>query len=205
MFITFEGIDGSGKTTAILKAKEELEKKGYKVLVTREPGGERIAEQLRQIILDNKNESMHSWTEALLFIAARKEHLEKVIKPALEKGMIVISDRFMDSTSAYQGNARNIGVENVDHIQAIILGECKPDLTLFFDIKPEVAEKRMNIRGEEIKNRLDKEKMDFKEKVYQGYKTLIKNNPERIKQVDASKSIEEVSDQVLKLILEKIK
>ncbi|MBY7704683.1 dTMP kinase [Vibrio harveyi] len=138
-------------------------------------------------------------------MAARKEHLEKVIKPALKNGVVVISDRFMDSTSAYQGNARNIGVENVDHIQAIILGECKPDLTLFFDIKPEVAESRMNIRGEEIKNRLDKEKMDFKEKVYQGYKTLVKNNPKRIKEVDASKTIDEVSDQALKLILENLK
>ncbi|AGJ90470.1 dTMP kinase [Mycoplasma putrefaciens] len=205
MFITFEGIDGSGKTTALLDVKSELEKMGYKVLVTREPGGELIAEQIRKILLDNNNLTINPWTEALLFIAARKEHLEKVIKPALKNNIIVISDRFIDSTSAYQGSAREIGVENVDRIQNIVLGDCIPDLTLFFDISFDLAEARINIRGKTTKNRLDKEKKDFKQKVYQGYKTLIKKNPYRIKVIDASKTLDIVSKQALEFILEKIK
>ncbi|AEM69050.1 dTMP kinase [Mycoplasma putrefaciens] len=205
MFITFEGIDGSGKTTALLDVKSELEKMGYKVLVTREPGGELIAEQIRKILLDNNNLTINPWTEALLFIAARKEHLEKVIKPALKNNIIVISDRFIDSTSAYQGSAREIGVENVDRIQNTVLGDCIPDLTLFFDISFDLAEARINIRGKTTKNRLDKEKKDFKQKVYQGYKTLIKKNPDRIKVIDASKTLDIVSKQALEFILEKIK
>ncbi|ACU78853.1 dTMP kinase [synthetic Mycoplasma mycoides JCVI-syn1.0] len=205
MFITFEGMDGSGKTTALLKVKEELERLNYKVLITREPGGEAIAEQIRQIILDNKNKDMDAWTEALLFIASRNQHLQKVIKPALEKNIIVISDRFIDSTSAYQGSARNIGVDVVSEVQQIVLKNCLPDLTLFFDVSFSEAEKRMQIRGESSKNRLDKEKSDFKQKVYQGYLELVKNNPKRIKVIDANQDIDQVYNQAIKIILEKLK
>ncbi|EXU60064.1 dTMP kinase [Mycoplasma mycoides] len=205
MFITFEGMDGSGKTTALLKVKEELERLNYQVLITREPGGEAIAEQIRQIILDNKNKDMDAWTEALLFIASRNQHLQKVIKPALEKNIIVISDRFIDSTSAYQGSARNIGVDVVSEVQQIVLKNCLPDLTLFFDVSFSEAEKRMQIRGENSKNRLDKEKSDFKQKVYQGYLELVKNNPKRIKVIDANQDIDQVYNQAIKIILEKLK
>ncbi|QVJ95540.1 dTMP kinase [Mycoplasma mycoides subsp. capri] len=205
MFITFEGMDGSGKTTALLKVKEELERLNYQVLITREPGGEAIAEQIRQIILDNKNKDMDAWTEALLFIASRNQHLQKVIKPALEKNIIVISDRFIDSTSAYQGSARNIGVDVVSEVQQIVLKNCLPDLTLFFDVSFSEAEKRMQIRGESSKNRLDKEKSDFKQKVYQGYLELVKNNPKRIKVIDANQDIDQVYNQAIKIILEKLK
>ncbi|QQY78290.1 dTMP kinase [Mycoplasma mycoides subsp. capri] len=205
MFITFEGMDGSGKTTALLKVKEELERLNYQVLITREPGGEAIAEQIRQIILDNKNKDMDAWTEALLFIASRNQHLQKVIKPALEKNIIVISDRFIDSTSAYQGSARNIGVDVVNQVQQIVLKNCLPDLTLFFDVSFSEAEKRMQIRGEGSKNRLDKEKSDFKQKVYQGYLELVKTNPKRIKVIDANQDIDQVYNQAIKIILEKLK
>lgn len=205
MFITFEGMDGSGKTTALLKVKEELERLNYKVLITREPGGEVIAEQIRQIILDNKNKDMDAWTEALLFIASRNQHLQKVIKPALEKNIIVISDRFIDSTSAYQGSARNIGVDVVSEVQQIVLKNCLPDLTLFFDVSFSEAEKRMQIRGENSKNRLDKEENNFKQKVYQGYLELVKNNPKRIKVIDANKDVDQVYNQAIKIILEKLK
>ncbi|AJK51018.1 dTMP kinase [Mycoplasma capricolum subsp. capripneumoniae] len=205
MFITFEGMDGSGKTTALLKVKEELERLNYKVLITREPGGEVIAEQIRQIILDNKNKDMDAWTEALLFIASRNQHLQKVIKPALEKNIIVISDRFIDSTSAYQGSARNIGVDVVSEVQQIVLKNCLPDLTLFFDVSFNEAEKRMQIRGENSKNRLDKEENNFKQKVYQGYLELVKNNPKRIKVIDANKDVDQVYNQAIKIILEKLK
>ncbi|AMK55974.1 dTMP kinase [Mycoplasma mycoides] len=205
MFITFEGMDGSGKTTTLLKVKEELERLNYQVLITREPGGEAIAEQIRQIILDNKNRNMDAWTEALLFIASRNQHLQKVIKPALEKNIIVISDRFIDSTSAYQGSARNIGVDVVNQVQQIVLKNCLPDLTLFFDVSFSEAEKRMQIRGENSKNRLDEEKSDFKQKVYQGYLELVKNNPKRIKVIDANQDIDQVYNQAIKIILEKLK
>ncbi|UZK64251.1 dTMP kinase [Mycoplasma mycoides subsp. capri] len=205
MFITFEGLDGSGKTTALLKVKEELERLNYQVLITREPGGEAISEQIRQIILDNKNKDMDAWTEALLFIASRNQHLQKVIKPALEKNIIVISDRFIDSTSAYQGSARNIGVDVVNQVQQIVLKNCLPDLTLFFDVSFSEAEKRMQIRGEGSKNRLDKEKSDFKQKVYQGYLELVKTNPKRIKVIDANQNIDQVYNQAIKIILKKLK
>ncbi|ATZ19104.1 thymidylate kinase [Williamsoniiplasma somnilux] len=201
MFITLEGMDGSGKTTAIAKIKEALETRGFEVLFTREPGGEPVAEQIRNLILANNSQGIDGWTEALLFLAARNEHLDKVIVPALNKGIVVISDRFMDSTSAYQGNAREIGIENVDEVQRIVIGKYIPDLTIYFRLDRDEAERRMNVREEE-KNRLDKETMDFKNKVSEGYEILIKNNPHRFRVVNANLSIDEVQMQTEKIILE---
>lgn len=200
MFITLEGMDGSGKSTAIKPIKEFLEAKGFEVVLTREPGGEAIAEEIRKVILSNKSVGIDGWTEALLFIAARKEHIVKVVKPALDRGAIVISDRFMDSTSAYQGNARGVGIDAVDEVQKIVLGNCTPDLTLFYDLDPNEAEKRMDNRNE-TKNRLDQEKEDFKAKVLEGYKLLISKYPNRIKVIDANQSIEQVQIQTQEIIL----
>ncbi|AUF83906.1 dTMP kinase [Mesoplasma syrphidae] len=203
MFITIEGMDGSGKTTAIVPIKECLESLGYKVLLTREPGGHKVSEKIRKVILDDDSEGMHPWTEALLYIASRKEHMDKVVAPALQKGYVVISDRFMDSTSAYQGNARGLGISKVNEIQEIVLDGCIPDLTIYFDLNMEEAERRINKRPE-LKNRLDREGLNFKLRVKEGYDELIRKNPDRIKVIDANLGIEEVQQQTKKIIVEAI-
>ncbi|AGM25605.1 thymidylate kinase [Spiroplasma syrphidicola EA-1] len=196
LFITLEGIDGSGKTTIAKLLREKLRSEGYNVVLTREPGGDEIAEQIREIILSKKNEKMDPWTEALLYIAARCQHVSQDILPALKEGAIVICDRFMDSTSAYQGYARGLGIRTLDEIQSMVLGTTKPDLTLFFDIEPKVALNRMQERSEDEMNRLDLEKSTFHEKVYEGYQVLISEHSERIKVIDADKTINEVLEQV---------
>ncbi|PPE05883.1 dTMP kinase [Williamsoniiplasma lucivorax] len=204
MFITLEGMDGSGKTTAIQKIESTLKTLGYEVVFTREPGGEKVAEDIRQLVLTEQTLGIDGWTEALLFLAARREHLVKVIIPALEAGKIVISDRFMDSTSAYQGHARGIGIDNVDQVQRIVIGKYIPDLTLFFSVDPQEAEKRMQMRNEE-QNRLDVEGTSFKTKVKEGYEILIKKYPERFKVVNTNLPVVEVQKETEKIILEAIK
>ncbi|AGY41793.1 Thymidylate kinase [Mesoplasma florum W37] len=203
MFITIEGMDGSGKTTALQRVKQYLEDLNYKVVMTREPGGLPLSEKIRELILNKDGVGMEPWTEALLFIAARKEHLEKVIKPYLEKGYIVISDRFMDSTTAYQGGARGLGVDYLNELQKNILEGFLPDLTLYFELSFEDAEKRLSARPEE-KNRLDEEGRKFKEAVKLAFEELVVKEPNRITVIDASKSPEEVFEETKKVILEKI-
>lgn len=203
MFITIEGMDGSGKTTAIAPIKECLESMGFKVLLTREPGGHKVSEEIRKIILADYSEGIHPWTEALLYIASRKEHIDKVVVPALAEGYVVISDRFMDSTSAYQGNARGLGIEKVNEIQEIVLDGCIPDLTIYFDLNMEEAERRINKRPE-LKNRLDRENFDFKLKVKEGYDQLVKSHPNRIKVIDANLGIKEVQQETKRIIVEAI-
>ncbi|AVN64042.1 dTMP kinase [Mesoplasma florum] len=203
MFITIEGMDGSGKTTALQRVKQYLEDLNYKVVMTREPGGLPLSEKIRELILNKDGVGMEPWTEALLFIAARKEHLEKVIKPYLEKGYIVISDRFMDSTTAYQGGARGLGLDYLNELQKNILEGFLPDLTLYFELSFEDAEKRLSARPEE-KNRLDEEGRKFKEAVKLAFEELVAKEPNRITVIDASKSPEEVFEETKKVILEKI-
>lgn len=208
LFITLEGIDGSGKTTISKLLKERLRSKGYQVVLTREPGGNEITEQIRDVILSKHNLGMDPWTEALLYIAARKQHVMEDILPALKEGAIVICDRFMDSTSTYQGYARGLGIRTLDEVQSIVLGTKKPDLTLFFDIEPAMANERMKIRNENEMNRLDLEQESFHEKVYEGYQVLISEHSERIKVVDARKSVNDVLEQVyyyVDEIIQKIK
>ncbi|PQP78558.1 dTMP kinase [Spiroplasma sp. ChiS] len=208
LFITLEGIDGSGKTTISKLLKEKLRSEGYQVVLTREPGGNEIAEQIRNVILSKHNLGMDPWTEALLYIAARRQHVVEDILPALKRGEIVICDRFMDSTSAYQGYARGLGIWTLDEVQSIVLGTTKPDLTLFFDIETTMASERMKVRNEVEMNRLDLEKNSFHKKVYEGYQVLISENAERIKVIDASKSVNEVLEQVyyyVDEIIQKIK
>ncbi|QEH61207.1 dTMP kinase [Spiroplasma chinense] len=194
LFITLEGIDGSGKTTISKMLKDSLVQKGYDVLLTREPGGEPLAESIRKMILDTESDPT-PWTETLLYVAARKQHLDKIIIPALKEGTIVICDRFMDSTSAYQGYGRNIGMTDVDELQNIVLGLTQPDLTIFFDITPKEAQIRLMNRKRNA-DRLEKEDQKFHEAVYEGYQMLISENTDRIKVVDSRKAINEVLQQV---------
>ncbi|MBH9968570.1 dTMP kinase [Rossellomorea oryzaecorticis] len=191
-FITVEGPDGAGKSTILNELYNKLVEEGRDVVKTREPGGVSIAEQIREVILNKENTAMDIRTEALLYAAARRQHLVEVVIPALEKGSIVICDRFIDSSLAYQGKGRDIGMTEVMNINQFAIEDKMPDLTLYFDITPEEGLKRIaGHDGREV-NRLDLESLDFHQKVYEGYQSLIEQYPDRIKVVDASKSKEEV-------------
>ncbi|MGL4791615.1 MAG: dTMP kinase [Anaerotignaceae bacterium] len=197
-FITIEGTDGAGKTTQLQLLVKYFEDKNYKVMVTREPGGTSISEKIREIILDVENSKMNDITEALLYAASRSQLIHEKIKPALEEGTIVICDRFVDSSVVYQGYARGLSLELVENINKYAINEVVPDLTLFFDVPPEVGMKRK----ENFKHldRIEKESLDFHYKVYNGYKDLLKKYPERIKAIDAQQNIEDVQQQVLKVV-----
>ena len=192
VFISFEGGEGSGKSSAINVVKEKLEADGYKVVVTREPGGISVSEQIRDVILavDNK---MSKETEALLYAASRTEHLYRKVIPLVNDGYIVISDRYIDSSLAYQGYARGIGIEKVLEIN-MFAKEYLPKVTYFFDVRPEVGLAR--IVGRDKIDRLDLEGFDFHQKVYDGYKEVCKLYPERIKVINGERPIELIINDV---------
>ncbi|MFI8578158.1 dTMP kinase [Rossellomorea aquimaris] len=192
LFITVEGPEGAGKSTILTELYNRLLQEGFNVIQTREPGGISIAEQIREVILNTGNTEMDKRTEALLYAAARRQHLVEKVIPALEEGKIVICDRFIDSSLAYQGNARGIGMEEVMNINQFAIEDKMPDLTLYFDIDPEEGLKRIaKHNGREV-NRLDLESVDFHTRVREGYQKLIKQYPDRIQVIDASQSKEAV-------------
>jgi len=201
IFITFEGGEGSGKTTIIGLVKAALENDGYKVITTREPGGVEISEQIRDIILDKTNTEMDARCEALLYAAARRQHLVKKVIPAINEGNIVLCDRFIDSSLVYQGLGRGIGVDEVYNLNLFATEDYMPNLTLFFDIEPELGLARIEKDSNREINRLDLEKNEFHTQVYQGYQKLTEMYPERIHVVDAERSV----DQVLKQAYEFVK
>ncbi|AGK51810.1 dTMP kinase [Bacillus sp. 1NLA3E] len=197
VFITIEGPEGAGKTTIINMLAQHLESVGYPVMQTREPGGIEIAEQIREVILATENTAMDPRTEALLYAAARRQHLIEKVKPALESGAVILCDRFIDSSLAYQGYARGLGIDEVYTINEFAIEDMMPKLTLYFDIDPEQGLKRINQhKGREV-NRLDLETIDFHQKVREGYQLLITRFPKRIQLIDASKSVESVFNQAL--------
>ena len=200
-FITIEGPEGAGKTTVVGKLQEQLEKRGFQVIITREPGGIKISEAIRNVILDTTNTNMDPKTEALLYAAARRQHLVEKIIPALDEGKIVLCDRFIDSSLAYQGYARNLGMEEVFAINEFAINGHMPELTLYFDIQPEIGLARINAHKNREINRLDLEALDFHHKVRDGYLKLVEKYPERITKIDASKKIEEVLEDVTKVVL----
>ena len=204
MFITIEGPEGSGKTTAVDTAVKELEKMGYQIVRTREPGGTPIAEQIRNVILDKANTAMDERTEALLYAASRRQHLVEKVWPALKEGKIVICDRYLDSSLAYQGGARGLGVENILNVNNFATEGTFPDLTLLFDIDPKIGLARIAANSDREVNRLDLEKLDFHNKVRNTFLELAKRYPERFVVIDASKSREEVADATLKAMLSRI-
>ena len=192
IFITLEGPEGAGKTTVVNLLSQKLEAEGYRVLQTREPGGIDIAEQIRKVILDKQNTAMDPRTEALLYAAARRQHLVEKVLPALEENYIILCDRFVDSSLAYQGYARGLGIDEVFSINSFAIDGKMPKLTLYFDIEPELGLERINQhKGREV-NRLDLEELEFHHKVREGYHKLINRDPKRIYKIDASKSIEQV-------------
>lgn len=204
MFITLEGPEGSGKTTAVEAAVKELEARGYQIVRTREPGGTPIAEQIRNVILDKENTKMDPRTEALLYAASRRQHLVEKVWPALKEGKIVICDRYLDSSLAYQGGARGLGIDNILNVNMFATENTFPDLTLLFDITPEEGLKRIAANASREVNRLDLEKLDFHHKVRNTFLELAKRYPERYVIIDASKSREEVAKATLEAILNRL-
>ena len=204
MFITLEGPEGSGKTTAVETAVKELEARGYQIVRTREPGGTPIAEQIRNVILDKANTNMDPRTEALLYAASRRQHLVEKVWPALKEGKIVICDRYLDSSLAYQGGARGLGIDNILNVNLFATENTFPDLTLLFDITPEEGLKRISANASREVNRLDLEKLEFHHKVRNTFLELAKRYPERFVIIDASKSREEVAKATLDAIMSRL-
>lgn len=205
LFITFEGGEGSGKSTALRLIAERLEKEGTPFILTREPGGTPISEEIREVILDKKNTAMDPRTEALLYAASRRQHLVEKVWPALKEGKLVLCDRYLDSSLAYQGGARNLGIDAVLNVNLFATEGTYPDLTLLFDIEPKLGLERIAAnKGREV-NRLDLEKISFHEGVRNTFHELAKRYPERYVVVDASKSIDEVVDTAYKAIKERMK
>jgi dTMP kinase len=200
LFITFEGPEGAGKTTVISKIYDRLKVEDRQVILTREPGGIRIAEKIRTVILDRDNIEMDAKTEALLYAAARRQHLVEKVIPALNNGAIVLCDRFIDSSLAYQGYARGLGIDEVLQINQFAIGNTMPDLTVFFDIDPAEGLSRIARNNEREMNRLDKENISFHEKVYKGYNELIQRYPNRIIKTDARLSEKDVIENVWKIV-----
>lgn len=200
-FITFEGCDGCGKSTQLRMLSEYLEAQGVAHIFTREPGGGKISEAIRQILLDGKNAEMTDECEALLYSASRVQHLADRVEPALKEGKLVVCDRYVDSSLAYQAYARGLGVDFVTKINAFALENYLPDVTVFIDLSPADAFKRKH--GADENDRLEQAGMSFHEKVYEGYKTLAKENPNRFAVVDGRKTPDEIFADVLSILKKK--
>ncbi len=198
IFITVEGLDGCGKSTQIGLMREYLAQKGFEVLMTREPGGTKISEKIRELLLDARNKEMNSTTELLLYAAARSQLVAEVIKPAVNEGKAVICDRFMDSTFAYQGFGRGLDLKLLADINNVAVDGMTPDVTFFFDLDPETALKRR--LGSSKADRIEAEDMEFHRRVYEGYKKAASMFPGRIRTVDAGRSIEEIAADVRKIL-----
>lgn len=203
IFIALEGPDGSGKSTIMGKITDYFKDKDIEFIGTREPGGTEIGEKIRETILDEANKAMVPETEALLYAASRGQHIHEKILPALNQGKVVICERFILSSLSYQGVGRNLGIEEVKNINDFAIRGVRPDLTLFFDVDPELTLKRKtkNQGGD----RLEKEGIDFHKLVYNGYMDLMEMYPENVKIIDASKDIDEVFNQSIKHIEEALK
>ncbi|MEO2601449.1 dTMP kinase [Clostridium butyricum] len=200
LFIVFEGGEGTGKTTAIESIYDWIQEKDLKCIKTREPGGIKISEEIRQVILDKDNTKMDGRTEALLYAAARRQHLVEKVIPALNEGYVVLCDRFIDSSLAYQGFARGLGIDEVMSINKFAIGEYMPDLSILFDLEPKIGLERISTSGEREINRLDLEKIDFHEKVREGYNKVYKENIHRIVKINAEQSKENVLKEIKKIL-----
>lgn len=201
--ISIEGPEGSGKSIQIVKIQEYFESRSREVLISREPGGVKIAEAIRHVILDNAHTEMDGRTEALLYAAARRQHLVEKIIPALESGKVIILDRFIDSSLSYQGYARGIGIQEVLDINRFAIGDYMPDLTLYIDVSPEVGLSRIHKNDEREVNRLDLESLEFHKKVQDGYRLVSDMFPERIVRINGEQSIEDVTKDIIGVISSK--
>lgn len=204
-FVSFEGPDGAGKSTVL---KEVLNQIGSELetqyLVTREPGGSKIAEKIRDIILDPANDKMDNKTEALLYAASRSQHVEEIIRPALKEGKVVFSDRYVDSSLAYQGAGRDLGIQEVKQINDFATDKLDPDLTFFLDLAPEVGLKRIEKLRPGQEDRLEQENLAFHKKVYAGFLKVKEMYPERFVTVDATQPIDQVVAQIIAILKQRM-
>lgn len=203
-FITVEGGEGAGKTSAIRSMEQLLRENGIDVVVTREPGGIAIAEQIREVILDKRNVDMDGRTEALLYAAARRQHLVQKVIPALQEGKAVLCDRFIDSSLAYQGYARGLGIDEIFAMNRFAIHETMPDLTVLLDVSPQTGLARIHANRNREVNRLDLEAVSFHERVRRGYLQLLEMFPERIVRVDAERSEEEVARALSAILIKRL-
>lgn len=205
-FITFEGIDGSGKSTQLRLLADDLRFRGFNVLTTQEPGGTPLGRRLRQAFLETE-ENVAPMAELLCYAADRAQHVEFLIKPALNEGKIVISDRYADATAAYQGAGRGFSETIIKQVIKLATGGLKPDLTVFFDLPVGLSLQRTNKRDEmgELKNRLDKENSEFYERVRDAYLQIIAKEPKRFRVIDATKSVEEIHAEALEVLTKYLK
>lgn len=192
IFITIEGPDGAGKSTQVENIKSYFENAGREVVVSREPGGTPISEKLRNIVLDNGNAEMDDITEMFVYAAARAQHVSEKIRPALDKGSVVVCDRFVDSSIAYQGYGRNLG-DQVSEVNRYATGGLEPDVTFFMDLDPEIGRSRI---GKDARDRLEQQKLDFHYRVYEGYKAICEKYPERVVRIDATRTIDEIKEDI---------
>ena len=201
-FITFEGGEGAGKTTQAERLQGMLENAGYEVVTTREPGGTFGAERIRELVLSGSHDRWSGMTELLLMYAARLDHVEKLIRPALDRGVWVLCDRFSDSSLVYQGYARGLGPERVAALHNVVLGDFGPDMTFLFDIDPILAQSRVKNRGEEL-SRFDTEELEFHKKIRAGFLELAAADPGRFHVLDAESSRDAISTQIAHAIMKK--
>ncbi|TWS94086.1 dTMP kinase [Streptococcus sp. sy018] len=202
LLISFEGPDGAGKTTVLERVLPSLQADlTANVLATREPGGIEIAERIREVILDVKHTRMDNKTELLLYMAARRQHMVEKIMPALTEGSLVLVDRFIDSSMAYQGYGRGLNKSAITWLNAYVTDERQPDLTLYFDVPAEVGLERITRNKKREINRLDLEELDMHQRVRQGYQELAQQNPERIRCIDATQPLDSVVTEVVEQIL----
>lgn len=199
-FITVEGTEGVGKSTNIDYLRKLLEQEGIEVVLTREPGGTPLAEELRSLLLSPREERVSEDTELLLMFAARAQHIENVIRPALERGAWVISDRFTDATFAYQGGGRGVSMEHIETLERLVQHGLHPDLTFLLDLPVEIGLQRASARS--APDRFEQEKFNFFEKVRAAYLMRAKNEPERFAVIDASRDLESVQAQILTAVKE---
>ena len=205
LFVTFEGGEGSGKSSALKLLDERLRSEGFQTVLTREPGGTPIAEQIRNVILDKGNTKMDARTEALLYAASRRQHLVEKVWPAIKEGKIVLCDRYLDSSLAYQGGARGLGIDNVLNVNLFATEGTFPDITLLFDIEPELGLERIAKNASREVNRLDLEKIDFHRGVRKTFLELAKRYPGRYVIIDASQTLDKVVEDAYRAIKARMK
>jgi dTMP kinase len=210
VFITFEGVEGAGKSTQVKNLETYLNQKGFKTIVTRQPGGSELGQQIRNLILNPElNDKPSDLSEMFLYLADRAHHVEKTILPALEKNIIVISDRYVDSHIAYQGYARGFDLEKLISLNSIASKNLIPDITFLFDLDPVIGLNRVRFgRNQEVFDRIESEKIEFHQNVRNGFLTIAKENTKRVKIIDASLNQEDIKNQIISsinsLILSKV-
>ncbi|WP_214712707.1 dTMP kinase [Exiguobacterium sp. s55] len=203
MFITVEGPDGSGKTTQLQLLVQSLTEQGYEVVVTREPGGTKVGNSIREVLLSPEHDEMTPRVEMMLYAASRAQNIDQVIRPALHRGAVVVCDRFVDASIAYQGYGLQYDLSQILSLNDWATAGIKPDLTFLFDLTPDQANHRVKDRGQ--LDRIESRDESFHQRVYEGFQILLEQHPERMVRIDANASIETIQDEVLDITLERLK